>query len=368
MGVQKDFDNEYDRLTAPLKDFGEATGALLETFLEQDQIKFHTVVYRVKSRDSAERKLARKAAEEGTLRSAATLTDLLGIRVITYFRDEVDAVAKVIEREFIIDPENSVDKRSVLDADRFGYLSLHYVAELSPRRRPRLPEYPEFSGIKFEIQIRSILQHAWAEIEHDLGYKTEAAVPRAVRRRFSRLAGVLELADDEFLGLREGFSRSQDEARRTIARGALKIEIDQDSLFAFVQSSRQVTELDGVVARLMNCSVQKRIDREFIGRQAEQLVRLGFGSVQELSEYLGEHQRLLEKFIGRWLSLTEHAPRGGRAAVPVGIILYYAGMLRYTQGLLEGKEVSDAYPSINTASLVDTLVTATDDAAVRPAP
>jgi putative GTP pyrophosphokinase len=367
MGVQKDFDNEYDRLTAPLEAFGEAAGVLLETFLEHDHIRFHTVDYRVKSKDSAERKLARKTAEEGSPRSVATLTDLLGIRVITYFRDEVDAVARVIEREFIIDPENSVDKRGVLDADRFGYLSLHYVAELSPGRL-RLPDYPEFRGIKFEIQIRSILQHAWAEIEHDLGYKTEAAVPRAVRRRFSRLAGVLELADDEFLGLREGFSRNQDEARRTIARGALKIEIDQDSLFAFVQSSRPVTELDGVIARLMNCSVQKRIDREFIGRQAEQLVRVGFQSVEELSEYLGENRPLLEKFIGRWLSLTEHAPRGGRASVPVGITLYYAGMLRYTQGLLEGKEVSDAYPSINTALLVDTLVTATEDAAVPPTP
>jgi putative GTP pyrophosphokinase len=367
MSVQKDFENEYDRITAPLKDFGETTRALLETFLQQDRIRFHRVDYRVKSRDSAERKLARKAAEEGRPRSTATLTDLLGIRVITYFRDEVDAVARVIERELIIDPENSVDKRGVLDADRFGYLSLHYVAELSPGQ-VRLPAYPEFSGIKFEIQIRSILQHAWAEIEHDLGYKTEAAVPRAVRRRFSRLAGVLELADDEFLGLREGFSRSQDEARRTIARGALKIEIDQDSLFAFVQSSRQVTELDRAIARLMNCSVQKRIDREFIGRQAEQLVTLGFQSVQELNEYLGEHQRLLEKFVGRWLSLMEHTPRGGRGSVPVGITLYYAGILRYTQGLLEGNEVSDAYPSINTVLLVDTLVTATNEAAVPPPP
>ena len=67
------------------------------------------------------------AREMGGVASA----DLLGIRIITYFRDGVDAVAKLIEREFSVDRDNSVDKRAVLEADRFGYLSLHYVAEFA---------------------------------------------------------------------------------------------------------------------------------------------------------------------------------------------------------------------------------------------
>jgi hypothetical protein len=63
-----------------------------------------------------------------------------------------------------------------------------------------LVEYSTHTGVQFEVQIRSTLQHAWAEIEHDRGYKSEVEVARAVRRRFSRLAGLLELADYEFDG------------------------------------------------------------------------------------------------------------------------------------------------------------------------
>jgi ppGpp synthetase/RelA/SpoT-type nucleotidyltranferase len=50
------------------------------------------------------------------------------------------------------------------------------------------------------------LQHAWAEIEHDLGYKTALGVPRNVRRQFSRLAGLLEIADTEFASIRDRLS------------------------------------------------------------------------------------------------------------------------------------------------------------------
>ena len=61
-----------------------------------------------------------------------------------------------------------------------------------------LRENKAFEGLKCEIQIRSVLQHAWAEIEHDLGYKSELTIPKEVRRSFSRLAGLLELGDKEF--------------------------------------------------------------------------------------------------------------------------------------------------------------------------
>ena len=105
------------------------------------------------------------------------------MRIITYFAEEVDAVAQLIEREFTIDRKNSIDKRMALDPDQFGYLSVHYIVSLAANRS-QLPEYAALSGLSAEIQIRSILQHAWAEIEHDLGYKSQTAVPRDVVRQF----------------------------------------------------------------------------------------------------------------------------------------------------------------------------------------
>jgi putative GTP pyrophosphokinase len=342
--MRKDFEDGYTRTVRLLPEFGKSLQSLLEQLLVADEIQVHRVSHRVKSKESAERKIARprKGATEADPRTLETLTDLLGFRVITYFRDEVDAVARVIEREFVIDTDNSVDKRAALEADRFGYLSLHYVAELSPGRTA-LPEYQKYGGIKFEVQIRSILQHAWAEIEHDLGYKSEAAVPRAVRRRFSRLAGILELADDEFVGIRQEIGEHQAAARATIKQGSFSIEIDQDSLSAFVQSSSETAKLDRIIAKYRNASVQKRVDKQFLGRQAGQLVELGFHSIEDLSDYLDENSDLLAKFIENWLSLTGQAPRIGRAPVPVGITLYYAGALKYTQELVNGNNAATAY-------------------------
>lgn len=58
------------------------------------------------------------------------MTDILGARVICYFGDDVDKVGKLVEQSFVIDWENSSDKRALIKADTFGYLSLHYICSL----------------------------------------------------------------------------------------------------------------------------------------------------------------------------------------------------------------------------------------------
>ena len=198
----EDFDSDYDRAIVGMQAFGLKLEGLIQSTLEANGLQVPNVTSRVKSKASVRRKLERPD-REGDISS---LTDILGIRIITYFRDDFDAAARLIEDEFLIDEERSVDKRAALDPDRFGYLSLHYIAQLN-QNRSQLVEYSTYTGVMFEVQIRSILQHAWAEIEHDRGYKSEAEVPKVVRRRFSRLAGLLELADDEFLGLRDELAR-----------------------------------------------------------------------------------------------------------------------------------------------------------------
>jgi putative GTP pyrophosphokinase len=342
--VGKDFDEEYARAVELLPVFGESLESLLKHLLTAKEIQFHRVSHRIKSKDSAERKIARprNGANNAGPRTLESLTDLLGVRVVTYFRDEIESVAEVIKYEFVIDWENSVDKRTTLDADRFGYLSLHYVAELKPDRTA-LSEYQNYGGMKFEIQIRTILQHAWAEMEHDLGYKSEAAVPRDFRRRFSRLAGVLELVDDEFEGIRQAIDKHQVEAQETIEQGSFGIEIDQDSLSAFVQSSQRIVQLDKLIARFRKTSVQKRVDKQYLGRQAGQLVEFGFHSIEDLSNYLDENAALLAKFTEHWLTHTDQAARVGRAPVPVGITLYYAGALKTTQEEHNGNTAVKAF-------------------------
>jgi ppGpp synthetase/RelA/SpoT-type nucleotidyltranferase len=360
--LQKDFDKQYAQAVDLLPAFGQSLESLLEHLLTAKGIRFHRVNHRVKSKDSAERKMTRprKGATDAGPRTLESLTDLLGVRIVTYFRNEIEKVAEVMEHEFAIDWENSVDKQIALDADRFGYLSMHYIAGLKPDRTA-LPEYQDYGGIKFEVQIRSILQHAWAEMEHDLGYKSTAAVPRDFRRRFSRLAGILELVDDEFVGIRQAIDEYQVEAQETIDQGSLGIEIDQDSLSAFVQTSRQIAQLDKLIAGFRRTSVQKRADTQYLGRQAGQLVESGFHSIEDLSNYLDENSALLAKFTEHWLSHTDYAPRVGRASVPVGITLYYVGALKATQGERDGNTAARAFLANNPKLLRQALDAATMD-------
>jgi len=157
-----------------------------------------------------------------TLCYSGRITDLAGVRIIAYFPSDVDKIVPLIEKEFKVDPKHSVDKRLSSDPAIFGYASIHFVVEFRPEML-KLPEYALFDKMKCEIQVRTILQHAWAEIEHDIVYKSPGEIPfRRVRRRFACLAGLLEIADREFESLR------QDEmaVRQTIQSRIKKVKID----------------------------------------------------------------------------------------------------------------------------------------------
>jgi putative GTP pyrophosphokinase len=176
--------------------FGRKLVELLQEAL--DGIHLHSIYFRVKDLDRLDEKLHREGKHYQSLKD---VTDLLGVRVVTYFADDIDRVVQVIDQEFAVDHERSVDKRSTTEADRFGYISVHKVVQLS-EARTALAEYKRFEGLFAEIQIRSILQHAWAEIEHDLGYLS-TEMPLHLRRKFSILSGMLELVDEEFKRLRD---------------------------------------------------------------------------------------------------------------------------------------------------------------------
>lgn len=129
-------------------------------------IKIINVNKRVKTLESLSDKLIKKQSKYNDINE---ITDIVGVRVITLFSDDVDGVARIVESEFDVDIENSIDKRKSESPDKFGYMSLHYVIQM--KNRTNLPEYKEFAGLKAEIQIRTSLQHSWAEMEHGLQYK-----------------------------------------------------------------------------------------------------------------------------------------------------------------------------------------------------
>ncbi|WP_441293061.1 hypothetical protein ACSRUE_06010 [Sorangium sp. KYC3313] len=101
--------------------------------------------------------------------------------------------------------------------------------------RTRLPEHGPFADTTAEIQARTILQHAWAEIEHDIQYKSTSVIPTEIRRRFMSIAGMLEIADREFQAIQDADRILTDEARSRVEEGQLdQVEVTPDSVKAFL--------------------------------------------------------------------------------------------------------------------------------------
>lgn len=236
--IEQTIINEYRRRHDSFVKFDSFVYEKLEDTISEHDLFLFGISHRVKTVMSLDEKLGKK---KGKYTSLFDITDLIGFRIITFFSDTVDVITELLPNLFEIDKKNSVDKRKNLMATEFGYVSVHYICSL---KEEDLENHPEFRGIRFEIQLRSALQHAWAEIEHDLGYKSEFGIPIPMRREFSRVAGLLEIADNQFIELRENIRRYESDVKDKIRNNmAGDITLDRVSLREFVTLSKSFNEL-----------------------------------------------------------------------------------------------------------------------------
>ena len=212
---------EYRRQRPVFEQMQATIPAQVRALFQEAGIVVASIESRIKEEDSLAGKLELKGAKYATL---ADITDIFGIRIITFYTDDVDKVASGVERLFEVDWENSVDKRKLLQVDSFGYLSLHYVC--------RVPEFP----YRFEVQMRTILQHAWANMNHDTGYKSGVEVPEEYHRNMNRLAGMLELVDEQFSRIRSEINDYRRQVQSLVASGRLEeVPLDGDSYRSYLK-------------------------------------------------------------------------------------------------------------------------------------
>lgn len=217
---------KYERLTRKLK-------ALLEEILEREGIRA-VLESRTKELESFKDKIMRPGKTYSE--PLSEVSDLSGVRAILYSISDVARVAHLIHREFTVDSQRSVNKLDQLDPDRFGYISQHFIVKISDARSGLL-EWRDVSGIWAEIQIRTVLQHAWATVEHFLVYKNESDAPKLLRRRLSRLSALFEMADEELERLIQDRGNENAKYRSELDQGNAQIEINVDSLRAYIQNS-----------------------------------------------------------------------------------------------------------------------------------
>jgi putative GTP pyrophosphokinase len=215
---------------------------LLATLLSSKGIEYLAIETRTKSVDSFRTKVVRPV-KEGKYDTIESVTDLAGVRIIAFYQKDVDAICKLIERNFSVDVNNSVDKNDALAPDRFGYLSVHYIVS-HHKEREKLAEHTAFSGLKAELQIRTVLQHAWAVLDRKLRYNNEEDIPRQVRRKLFRISALLEIADENFSEIDKIVSDLREQYASDIKGGNLEQEINLDSLEVFMREAASVKALE----------------------------------------------------------------------------------------------------------------------------
>lgn len=223
----------YDERYESYSKASEVIQKTLEHIAESLDVECSVIASRIKSRDSLAKKIDRKGNK---YKSIDDLTDIVGTRVVTFFLNDVDKIAAKVISTFEIDWENSIDKRKLYNTDQFGYVSLHYIVRI-PKKIYFDEKHPEINEFRTEIQVRTNLQHTWASIYHRTGYKSDVEIPKDLARQFSRLAGLLELADQEFQNMNDSMMEYRRRIASVVKSGNFaEVELNGDSFNAYIQS------------------------------------------------------------------------------------------------------------------------------------
>lgn len=231
--------SEYRSKRPIYESFCSVVAQVIVASFEQADVRYHSVDPRAKEIESFERK-AKKTNDAGEPKyqnPMVEITDLAGLRVIVFTIDDIAIVTEFIDKSFEIIEKRDVGEERV-EKGQFGYQSIHYLVRLTEERLV-LPDFAAYRDYVCEIQVRTVLQHAWAEMEHDIQYKGSRNIPKTVRRKFLSLAGLLEIADREFTSIQR--------ADRELKKGILT-DLQKDLTKDAITSPAERTTESGATA------------------------------------------------------------------------------------------------------------------------
>jgi len=305
------------------KNFTDSLFQLTEKLLNKAGVKYHTVEKRTKTLDSITEKLDRKE-----IQNVEDLTDITGLRIILYYQDDVDRVEEIIRTNFEIDKLNSVDKSKLYNSNEFGYLSVHYIISLSGIRIT-LPEWSDFHELKAELQIRTVLQHSWASISHELSYKKSYDVPKELERRLFRLAGLFELADEQFLRIRDEHNNLKDKIGSMHSQNKIEKEkvtfLTISYLFQPDKLLEIVKEIEDIALEAGFRNIQEpKLDDKYVSELVTVCKIAHIETIEQLVAKLEKVKPFLMDYYNELLNINEKRHWRGDAIFYVILALLYS--------------------------------------------
>lgn len=276
---------KYEKFTSKLE-------RLLEELLKAEDIGYYNIESRTKSVKSFEKKVQIKNYDN----PLNDMTDFTGIRIILRSLSDVEKVSKLIENEFKINKEKSVNKAKQLNPDQFNYLSQHFIVQIN-ESRSCLKEWEDFKEVWAEIQVRTILQHAWANISHFLDYKNEVDIPYELKRKLYSMSAVLEVADENLNILIHNIQELSDYYKQKIDLNQLDIDINSNSLIAYFEISKTAKYWEKILKNL-GIDLPQFID---VSYAIEILNKMNVTTIQELDDLLKGSKSWGEESLKKYL-------------------------------------------------------------------
>ena len=285
-----EFLKEYDALGEHLENLKSVLADFINSKLTGHEKKIHMLKIRVKTREGLIDKLLNKGQ---VYKSLSDVHDLVGARVITYYESHLKDIEDIFRNYFSIDKEQSMNKIQRLNPDQFGYLSWHRVVFLPEEIKPKLT-LPGKDHFRFEIQLRTLLQHSWAHNSHALDYDNPVGLPAPLKRRLHRVAALLETADREFSEVAKEIETYVTEILGNIENSDAEIPLNTISLEYFISRSPAVKETDtAITASTMG---EVKLSHGFIELLPFNLKWAGLNSIAELGQYLQNNRAEVTRF------------------------------------------------------------------------
>ncbi len=261
---------------------------IIDSILAGD-IPISSVTGRVKDKEESIKKFSRKYQTK--LEEVKTpyeikdhITDLIGLRVVSLYESDIVRIRDILEEEFEF--VEVTDKIEAMESkeDSFGYKGLHVDLRLK-EPRSSMREYARYADLRFELQIRTIIQDAWSTLDHKIKYKK--SIPLYLKRRINTLAALFEMADREFYSIREETIKSAEKEKRNRDRLSEKEQLNAFSFLAiaeerFPEYRFQPHKVDGFVLELVDYG-------SLSPSRFKAIVDAGYEIVDDYKQYLGQN-------------------------------------------------------------------------------
>lgn len=240
----------YDEVRPTYRALVDKLFDLLEELLDAEDADYEWMYTWVMPRDRFDDRLYRALRTgESADDPFRDLPDFAGLTVIVSEVAEIEAVADVVERAFDVDHGASVSaegaaarRAGIAETPPLGYEGVRYAIQITPARA-QLPEWRPYAELRTQIEVQTVLQYAWERIDRSLPYYEGEAYPPRARLDLGDFEALIAAADRQHEQIWASLAEERARYQELVERGELDVELNGESLIAYLQSSETVAAL-----------------------------------------------------------------------------------------------------------------------------